>query len=104
MNREQYLKLIEPALRLVDSKGQDYNRNTIALHEYFPFGHKSYVQMIHLKATRLRSLVENAELAPNYDKIDDTLYDLLNYIVFYLERLEMNQKLKAINVNPSPRV
>lgn len=85
MNRQRYLELIAPALDLVSKKGEDYNA-LVKLHDYFPFGHKSYIQMVHVKATRLRSLSEVAE--PNFDSIEDTLLDLLNYTVFYLDFLK----------------
>jgi hypothetical protein len=85
MNKKRYLQLIDPAVNLVASKGEDYNSG-VKLTDYFPFGHKSYVQMIHLKAKRLVSLAEVAE--PNHEGVKDTLLDLLNYTVFYLDALE----------------
>lgn len=95
MDRAKYLQLIEPAIALVIKKGQDYNRTSVRVHDYFPFGHKSYVQMIFLKAMRLRSLVENDAAKPNFDSIEDTIYDLLNYVAFYLERLEATREVEA---------
>ena len=86
MDRTEYLRLIEPALHLVAKKGQDYN-NTIQLADYFPFGDASYQQMINLKSLRMRSTLTKGS-APNYDSIQDSLYDLINYAVFYLQYLE----------------
>jgi len=99
MDAVKYHQLIEPAVRLLAKKGEDYNRSTVKLHDYFPFGHKSYVQMIYLKAMRLRSLTEGGG-EPNFDSIEDTLYDSLNYIVFYLERLAASKELEARGANP----
>jgi hypothetical protein len=95
MDRTRYNLLINPAVAMVSKKGADYNIGP-ALHDYFPFADKSYVQMIHLKALRTVSLTSVA--CPNYESMEDTLYDLLNYIVFYLDYLE-NQKCKHTALN-----
>ena len=85
MNRQQYLDLIIPAIDLVAKKGEDYNAG-VRLQQYFPFQDRSYIQMIYLKALRLVALAENH--APNFESTQDTLYDLLNYTVFYLDYLK----------------
>jgi hypothetical protein len=51
---------------------------------YFPFGHKSYVQMIHVKTQRLVNLIESG-VPPENESIDDSLLDLLNYASYYYE-------------------
>lgn len=89
MNRQQYLDIIHPAIDIVIKKGEDYNAGP-RLEQYFPFGDFSYIQMIHLKALRLVSLVEN--LDPNYESKEDTIYDLINYCVFYLDHLNQVQQ------------
>ena len=86
MNRQDYLDLINPAILMVAKKSADYNSNGPTLEQYFPFSDASYIQMIHLKALRLVSLAGNPE--PNYEGTKDTLYDLLNYVVFYLKFLD----------------
>lgn len=83
---------ISPVLRKVAElrirKGQDYNAGP-QLEDYFPFGHQSYAQMIHVKTTRIHSLL--AVMAqgrrPNFDGLLDTLEDLINYSTFYAEAL-----------------
>lgn len=85
MDRQKYFELINPAVDIVVKKGEDYNCGP-TLAQYFPFGDFSYVQMIHLKALRLVSLVDKVEI--NFEGKKDTLYDLLNYVVFYLDFLE----------------
>ena len=84
MNKKRYLELLAPVLELVAAKGEDYNTG-VALHDYFPFGHKSYIQMVHLKALRLVAIADNEE--PNFDSVKDTVMDLINYAVFYLDYL-----------------
>jgi hypothetical protein len=85
MDRQRYLDLIVPAVELVVKKGEDYNKN-VKLEAYFPFHDKSYIQMLHLKAVRAVSLADVN--TPNYEGMKDTLYDLINYCVFYLDYLE----------------
>jgi hypothetical protein len=84
MNRQQYLDLINPAIVIVAKKGEDYN-SAVTLEQYFPFGDHSYVQMIHLKALRLVSLAEKSQI--NFEGKQDTVLDLINYCVFYLDYL-----------------
>jgi hypothetical protein len=88
MNKVRYLDLIDPAIKMVAKKGEDYNTGP-KLEDYFPFGDKSYIQMIHLKALRLVSLADNP--TPNFEGKKDTVYDLLNYCAFYLAFLEAEE-------------
>jgi len=67
------------AVQIEKKKGEDYNSTgNINFEDYFIFGHKSYVQMIYMKALRLVSLVEKSG-EPNFEGIDDTLMDLIVY-------------------------
>ncbi len=86
MDRKKYLALIEPAVKLIEQKNQDYN-NTIGLHEYFPFKDASYQQMLHVKVLRMRSILSKGSEA-NFESMLDSVHDLLNYTVIYLEYLE----------------
>ena len=92
MDRLRFLELIEPAVKLVARKGEDYNANTIELKEYFPFKDKSYQQMLHMKVLRMRSLLDKGS-APNFDSLTDSIYDLINYAVFYLDYLEPKKEV-----------
>ena len=89
MNKQEYLDLITPAIEMVAKKGEDYNSGEVTLDAYFPFGDYSYIQMVHMKTLRLVSLA-TLKKDPNYESIKDTLYDLMNYVVFYLDYLEKN--------------
>jgi hypothetical protein len=92
MDRQRFLELIEPAVALVARKGEDYNANAIQLHEYFPFKDKSYQQMLHMKVLRMRSLLDKGS-EPNFDSLLDSVYDLVNYAVFYLDYLQPTDKV-----------
>ncbi len=75
--------------RMREAKGRDYN-SSVEIPDYFPLGHSSYFQMVHLKTKRLQSLIEVESRGgmPNFEGIRDTLLDLLNYAVFYVEALD----------------
>lgn len=87
MTRDEYLALIEPCIEVVEKKHEDYNGETHTLESYFPFGLKSYVQMLHVKTQRLVQLA-NSEQEPNFESIVDTVKDLINYSVFTLAHLD----------------
>jgi len=89
MDRKTFLELIEPNLELMTKKHEDYGSNqggNTPLEDYFPFDDKSYVQMLHVKTLRLVSLVAGGR-QPNNEKVEDTVRDLINYAVFYLDYL-----------------
>lgn len=70
-------------------KGQDYN-SSVQLQDYFPMGHLSYFQMMHLKTKRAQSLIEVIQSGgePNFEGLRDTLLDALNYITFWVEAID----------------
>jgi NTP pyrophosphatase (non-canonical NTP hydrolase) len=84
--------VLKKVVELRIKKGNDYNSGP-QLKDYFPFGHESYAQMVHLKSTRMLSQIAvlNAGKALNYDGILDTLEDLINYATFYAEALQSGQ-------------
>lgn len=91
MNREEYLKAIEPAMDIVVKKHEDYNTG-VQLGQYFPFGTLSYIQMLHVKQLRLLSLVSSGKPA-NFESMEDTVKDMINYAVFFLQFLESQKNV-----------
>jgi hypothetical protein len=89
MDKKTYLAVIDPAMKLVVSKHEDYNSG-IALDDYFPFLDASYIHMLNTKVLRLRSLYGRAA---NHEGQLDTVYDLINYAVFYAKYLQEKDKL-----------
>ncbi len=69
-------------------KGNDYNTGS-NLDDYFPLGHLSYFQMLHVKFLRIKSVLVLMSLgrATNFDSLQDSVSDLSNYLTFYGERL-----------------
>ena len=90
MDGDKFDMLVNKARALVALKGEDYNSG-VDLHDYFPFGDSSYIQMLHMKTTRLVSLVQQNKEA-NFESVEDTVLDLINYAVFYLDYLESTEK------------
>ena len=77
------------------SKGNDYgNQTQKELFDYFPFGHMSFAQMIHVKAKRIVSLADKERMGiePNHESIKDSVLDILNYASYYYEWLESEEK------------
>lgn len=87
MDRKRYLELIDPAIEIVAAKHEDYSSVALGLETYFPFGDKSYLQMMHVKMQRLISLAQ-AEGEPNFESMYDSVLDLINYSVFFLDTWE----------------
>lgn len=87
MGRPALIDIFHPALvranDILRKKSEDYGTvGDYAKERYFPFGHKSYLQMIHTKVERLVSVVAQGD-CPSFESIDDTLLDLINYSAFY---------------------
>jgi len=89
MTPEEFDALILPVKELMVKKSRDYGNED--LHAYFPFGHKSYVQMLFTKVMRLVSLSRRATEKPNFESRYDSVIDLINYSVFYLDYLQRDQ-------------
>lgn len=94
MNKIDYLELIQPAIDIVVKKHEDYNNESLGLKNYFPFGDQSYVQMLHVKSQRLVGLTQSGAVA-NFESVNDTVLDLINYAVFYLKFLKDEQNAKT---------
>ena len=100
------LEAMSPVLleitRMRAAKGEDYN-SSVRIPDYFPLGHPSYFQMVHLKTKRLQSLIEVEARGgtPNFEGVRDTLLDLLNYAVFYVEAIDRGD-LVTFRGEPGP--
>jgi hypothetical protein len=100
------LKACSDAQLLVLKKSADYN-NTGAnggsagtfkaqRDDYFPFGLKSYAQMIHTKSQRLISLANKGDGAI-FESARDTMLDLINYASFGADWLDRDLHASVAN-------
>lgn len=92
MNKEQFMRVVSVVAELVEKKGQDYNEGDV--HVYFPFHHKSYVQMLWVKMMRILHVTRKQEEGKplNFESAEDSIIDLIAYSVFYLEYLQKQKK------------
>lgn len=80
--------ILHDAADLMERKSKDYQGSTYTLTDYFPYGHTSYLQMLHTKMTRIKSVAEREDSnAVNFESLEDSLIDLINYSAFYIEFL-----------------
>jgi hypothetical protein len=80
MNLAQYDAVAKEARDLFIAKNKDYNGG-VTLESFFPFGMKSYVQMLHVKTHRLVSLAQSQNTV-QFEPVRDTMLDLINYCTF----------------------
>ena len=86
MDKQTFFDITNDLYELHRAKSGDYGDER----EYFPFGESSYVQMLHIKTKRLVSLAQAAQSndeVPNFESVQDTVKDLANYCIFFLNYL-----------------
>lgn len=96
--RAGYYAQYAHAAALTLRKGQDYNRIAADGEDasgkerdaYFPFGALSYAQMIHVKASRVRSL-SLVQGQAQFEGLRDTILDLMNYCAFFADWLQRQE-------------
>ena len=84
--------ILHEAAELKEKKQADYQGDMWTEEDYFPYGNKSYMHMIHTKYLRMRSLAENEDKEINFESLEDTLIDMAVYCAMFAAYLE-NKKL-----------
>ncbi len=97
MNKKQFMMVVEQVANLVDAKDKDYN-TAVPQEQYFPFGHQSYVHILHTKTLRLVSLTARSA-TPKFESVEDTVKDTIAYAVFYLEWLGKERHLPPLRAD-----
>tara|TARA_R100000426_G_scaffold85488_1_gene65533 strand:+ start:411 stop:1043 length:633 start_codon:yes stop_codon:yes gene_type:complete len=72
------------AAKVQQDKDQDYN-NKNSRKEYFPFGLKSYIQMIWIKVLRMVNVVDKEKVFN--EPLHDSIIDLVNYASFLYDEI-----------------
>ncbi len=75
------ITLLKEAAELKERKTKDYQGGLWTEEDYFPFGHQSYIHMIHTKYLRMRSVAEQDSV--NFEALEDTLMDMAVYASMY---------------------
>jgi hypothetical protein len=78
--------ILSRASALKKNKESDYSSNNIKESDYFPFGDISYIQMLHMKMLRIRSVSQQEKV--NYESLTDSLLDMINYAAMYAAWIE----------------
>lgn len=80
------IDILKRAQELKAKKEGDYLSSDIAETDYFPFGHGSYIQMLHTKMLRIRSVAGKETV--NNESLADSLVDMINYAAMYAAWVE----------------
>jgi len=83
MEENESVKVLRECIELQIRKGQDYQNPNSRVKQamYYPRGIESIMDIINAKYLRVISLLE-AEDKPNFEGIEDSLKDLVNYASF----------------------
>lgn len=76
------IDIMKEAIELKERKSKDYQGSQFTEEDYFPFGHQSYIHMLHTKMLRIRSVAEQGG-SQNFESLSDSLVDLINYSAMY---------------------
>ena len=85
------IQVMKDAIALKEKKSKDYQGGLWTEEDYFPFGHESYLHMIHTKYLRIRSVAEQENT--NFESLEDSLIDMINYCAMYGAWIE-NQRME----------
>ena len=86
------VQILHEAAKLKERKSKDYQGGRWSEEDYFPFGDKSYIHMIHTKYLRMRNICEGNQ-ETNFEALEDTLVDMAVYCAMFAAYLE-NEKIK----------
>lgn len=92
------IDILQSAIELKQRKSKDYQGNQFTEEDYFPFGHHSYIHMLHTKMLRIRSVADQGR--PNFESLEDSLIDLINYAAMYAAWVDNNKAKKITYERP----
>ena len=75
------IDILQEAADLKAKKTKDYQGGMWSESDYFPFGHESYMHMIHTKYLRMRNVMEAKDT--HFEALEETLLDMVNYAAMY---------------------
>jgi hypothetical protein len=83
---KESVKVLQECAELQMRKADDYQNENSAVTQamYYPNGLLSILDMVNTKYLRLRSILEKIRSGgePNFEAVEDTLKDLINYSTF----------------------
>lgn len=96
------IDIMKAAIELKEQKSKDYQGSQFTEEDYFPFGHQSYIHMLHTKMLRIRSVAEQ-DGEQNFESLTDSLIDMINYSAMYAAWIENQEAKPAPTVEPKPK-
>lgn len=93
--------IMKAAIELKQRKSKDYQGSQFTEEDYFPFGHQSYIHMLHTKMLRIRSVAEQ-DGEQNFESLTDSLIDMINYAAMYAAWIENKKPTTAPAAEPKP--
>lgn len=81
------IDIMNKAIELKVQKSKDYQGSQFTEADYFPFGHLSFIHMLHTKMLRIRSVAEQ-DGGQNFESLGDSLIDMINYAAMYAAWVE----------------
>ena len=83
------IQILRDAAALKEEKSKDYQGGVWSEEDYFPFGHQSYIHMLWTKMLRIRNVAEKNGV--NFESLEDSLLDIINYAAMYAAWVENNK-------------
>ena len=83
-------EILKEAAELKVKKSKDYQGGMWKESDYFPFKDVSYIHMMWTKMLRIRSVSEQADT--NFESLEDSLLDMINYSAMYIAFLRDQKK------------
>ena len=86
-------QILKDAADLKAAKSKDYQGGMWSEADYFPYGHQSFIHMMWTKMLRIRNVVDKSDNDINFESLEDSLLDMINYSAMYCAWVE-NQKME----------
>lgn len=90
------IQILKDAAALKERKSKDYQGSKWTEEDYFPFEDKSYLHMIATKYLRIMSVSDQENT--NFESLEDSLIDMINYCAMYAAFIE-NRKMRKDDSN-----
>lgn len=92
------IDIMNRAIDLKLQKSKDYQGSQFTEEDYFPFGHLSFIHMLHTKLLRIRSVAEQVGQGdkPNFESLSDSLIDMINYSAMYAAWVENQEEVLTL--------
>ena len=94
------IDIMKEAIALKERKSIDYQGSRWTESDYFPFGDQSYMHMIHTKYLRMRNVMDSNEV--NFESLEDTLIDMINYSAMYAAWLRNRDSILETDIQSQP--